>query len=109
MIIEPQVLFVTNKDDFACDYLIYKFLDKRVPYLRLNSEDITEISISYQPDQVEVRHETLRYNLSQVKSVYFRRAPTIFPPAVNEMDTQFINRERRDFLRGYTVLLMPNG
>ncbi|WP_440970920.1 hypothetical protein ACSS6N_09555 [Peribacillus frigoritolerans] len=100
MIIEPQVLFVTNKDDFACDYLIYKFLDKQVPYLRLNSEDITEISISYQPDQVEVRHETLRYNLSQVKSVYFRRAPTIFPPAVNEMDTQFINRERRDFFEG---------
>jgi glutathione synthase/RimK-type ligase-like ATP-grasp enzyme len=98
--IYPQVMFVTNKDDFACDYLIYRFLDKQVPYLRLNSEDITEVSISYQPDKIEVLFEDLNYNLCNVKSVYFRRAPTVFPPALNEIDTQFINRERRDFLEG---------
>lgn len=100
MITKPRVLFVTNKDDFACDYLIYKFMDKNIPYLRLNSEDITEVSLSYRPTHIEVRYGEITYDLSHVKSVYFRRAPTIFPPALNEMDTQFINRERRDFFEG---------
>ncbi|WP_035295404.1 hypothetical protein [Brevibacillus thermoruber] len=100
MIIHPRVLFVTNKDDFACDYLIYRFLHKQVPYLRLNSEDITEVSISFQPDNVEVLFDNIKYELSYVKSVYFRRAPTVFPPALNENDTPFINRERRDFFEG---------
>ncbi len=75
-------------------------MDKQIPYLRLNSEDITEVSLTYQPHRIEVHHETIRYDLSNVKSVYFRRAPTIFPPAVNEDDTPFINRERRDFFEG---------
>lgn len=100
MIIHPQVLFVTNKDDFACDYLIYNFLDKNVSYLRINSEDITKLGITYHPDYSEITFSNIQYNLSKVKSVYFRRAPTVFPPALNDVDSPFINRERRDFFEG---------
>lgn len=103
---QPKVLFVSNKDDFAIDFLIYKFKDYNIPYLRLNSEDITEYKITWSLGTVPLfcfkDHE---YNLSNIKSVYFRRAPSIFPKSVNNFDTQFINGERRDFFEGLYLFL----
>jgi glutathione synthase/RimK-type ligase-like ATP-grasp enzyme len=105
MIIYPEVLFVTSKDDFATDYLIYQFKDQGVPYFRLNSEDITELGLSFQPGQITVTVNHVMYNLANVKSVYFRRAPTVFPNALHPSDTPFINRERKDFFEGLYLSL----
>jgi glutathione synthase/RimK-type ligase-like ATP-grasp enzyme len=101
----PEVLFITNKDDFATDYLIYKFRDNKIPYFRVNSEDITEYIITYSPETTTLIIDDTHYYLSEVRSVYFRRAPTIFPKAINLEDTNFLNKERRDFLEGIFLTL----
>lgn len=106
MIIAPQVLFVTNKDDFAIDFLIYKFKDYCIPYLRLNSEDITECDVTWNfGNDVRLKFCDCEYGLKDLKSVYFRRAPTIFPNSSNHNDTPYINRERRDFFEGLYLTL----
>jgi len=100
MIIYPKVLFVTNKDDLAIDFLIYKFKDKGIEYMRLNSEDIVNVSAYYDLQATNLKYGDDLYNLNNLKSVYFRRAPTIFPNSIEYNDTTFINRERKDFLEG---------
>lgn len=100
MIIYPKVLFVTNKDDLAIDYLIYKFKDRDTDYIRLNSEDIVNLSVNYDLESINLKYDNNLYDLSNLKSVYFRRAPTIFPNAIEYNDTPFINTERKNFLEG---------
>lgn len=101
MKIYPQVLFVTNKDDFAIDYLIYKFKSKNIKYLRINSDDILSYSIQYTINQkLMISFEDTDYCLSRIKSIYFRRAPTIFPSSIEPCNDNFINRERREFFEG---------
>lgn len=104
-IIHPKVLFVSNKDDFALDYLIYKFQHTGVEYIRINSEDIINMSIKYNLNDIQIIYNDILYNLDEVKSVYFRRAPSIFPNSIDNRDTQYINGERRNFFEGiYTFL-----
>jgi len=102
----PKVLFVTNKDDLATDYLIYKFANYNVPYLRLNSEDITEYSLTYNFNRsICIKYDKYKYNLEYLQSVYFRRAPTIFKNTLDPNDAPFINRERRAFFEGLYLAL----
>jgi len=106
MILQPKVLFVTNKDDFAIDYLIFKFKDYNIPYLRLNSEDITEHSITWDYEGIKIlKYNGYQYSLADITSVYFRRAPSVFPNSINLNDTQYINGERRDFFEGLYLTL----
>ena len=100
MMKQPKVLFVTNRDDFEVDFLIYKFIEHKIPYLRLNSEDITNFSINYDLNDVYIHYKGNKCSFKDLNSVYFRRAPTLFPPSQDLNDTAFINRERRDFLEG---------
>lgn len=100
MVLYPKVLFVTSKDDLAIDYLIYKIKSIYTDYIRLNSEDIVNFSIDYNLESTHLKYNNCLYDLSTLKSVYFRRAPSVFPPAIELNDAAFINRERRDFLEG---------
>lgn len=102
----PHVLLLSNRDDFTSDYVATKLDAARVPYLRINSEDITELHFSLSPGQRNVVTSSDRqFNLETARSVFFRRLPTDFPLALNEEDTEFINRERRDFLEGLFLAL----
>lgn len=105
MKVYPKVLFVTNKDDFAVDFLIYKFIDYKIPYIRINSEDIVNLNINYNFDNASIQFGEREYDLRNIESAYFRRSPTIFPSAQDQKDTSFINRERRDFLEGLYLTL----
>lgn len=105
MIYKPKVLFVTSREDFAVDYLIYRFLNYDVPYLRLNSEDITNFSIVVDFNCVRIKYKDDVYSLEEVKSVYFRRSPTSFPSTIDINDMSFINQERKDFLEGLYLTL----
>ncbi len=106
MITCPKVLFVTNREDFAIDFLLYRFKDKGIPYLRINSEDITECDITWEyGKEVTFSYSGDSYDLEAVKSVYFRRAPSIFPQGVDPTDTPFLRGERRDFFEGLYMTL----
>ena len=106
MILQPEVLFVTNKDDLAIDFLIYKFKDNKIPYLRINSEDIIHCSMTWDfSSGIRLSFEDFQYSFERLNSVYFRRAPSIFPDTINPNDTPFINGERRDFFEGLYMSL----
>lgn len=99
--ISPKLLFITNRDDISIDYLLLTIVNKGIPYLRLNSEDITHCDISYTIEQPPIIHiKDICYSLSHVSSVYFRRAPTVFEPPLNVEDGQYLNRERKEFFEG---------
>lgn len=101
MTAHPHLLFVTNRDDYATDYLIYQMQNRDIPYLRINSEDIVNLSISFRPKgSIIVAIKDVLYELNEVKTVYFRRAPTVFPNALHVADTSFLNRERKEFFEG---------
>ena len=102
--IYPKILFVTNRNDFATDYLILKLrnYDDNIPYLRINSEDIDKLSIK--TDLIKssiITVEDADYDISSLVSGYFRRAPSVFDKPLSDKDTNFINRERRHFLEGF--------
>ncbi|AOY74993.1 hypothetical protein [Clostridium formicaceticum] len=106
MTVYPKVLFVTNKDDLAIDYLIYKFMDRKIPYLRLNSEDITQIGMTYGfGKSVNLKYQDYEYSFEKLQSAYFRRAPSIFPNTHDLNDMKFINGERKDFFEGLYLSL----
>lgn len=105
MIIFPRVLFVTNKEDLAVDYLIYKAKNKKIQYLRLNSEDIIECTLTFNLDGIIVKYDDYEYRLDNLHSIYLRRAPSVFPSCQEIEDTNFINSERRDFLEGIYLSL----
>ena len=103
MIVYPKVIVVTNKNDLTSDYLILKLKSLQIPYLRVNSEDITE----FDPTRPKMIYfGDTEFVLSKVKSVYYRRVPSFFPMASNANDTLFINRERKHFLEGFYLSLV---
>jgi hypothetical protein len=106
MTIYPQILFLTNRDDFATDFLIYKLKATDIPYLRINSDDIISFSVKYKiPQNIEVSFDKNDYCLNKVKSIYFRRAPTVFPVSNDPLNINYINRERKEFFEGLYLSL----
>lgn len=101
MSIEPHVLFVTNRDDLATDYLICKVQERGIPYIRINSEDLVDYGFEYRPGlTLIVRREQEPVELNRVSGVLFRRAPTLFPKTEKLEDLPYVNQERRHFLEG---------
>jgi glutathione synthase/RimK-type ligase-like ATP-grasp enzyme len=108
MSLYPKIVFLTNREDFTSDYLISRLISRanEICYLRLNSEDIVHVRFEHNSrEKTLISFESIEYDLSKTKSIYFRRAPTIFPPPSDVDDTAFINRERRDFLEGILLSL----
>ena len=100
----PRVLFITSKDDFAIDYLIFK-LKSEISYLRLNSEDITNINMTYRNGKIIEIDKNYIYKLNEIEGIYFRRAPNVFGNSVELEDKIFIDSERRNFLEGLYLSL----
>lgn len=74
---QPQVLLLASRYDVTCDYVVSRLRSKSVRYLRLNSEDLSDTKVEFEPTQ-----RTLRINLSgdsylvtpfHLRSVLFRR------------------------------------
>ncbi len=103
-----KTLFISNRNDVTTDYLISKFKEYSSDFLRIDSEDINLIDIEYND-----KHGTLvsiddsTYELSQVKSAYYRRAPTTFASVEDELDKPYLYNERRHFFEG--IYLGING
>lgn len=98
---KPQILFITNKLDFTTDYLIDQLSNYKVNYLRINSEDLNDISVNVDIKGIPtVGMGGRTFELDELKSILFRRAPSLFPPAMIPEDEAFLNRERRHFFEG---------
>ncbi len=109
----PVVLLISNSLDFSSDYLITKIMERNIPYLRINSEDIGRWRISYkstQPRAFLPRFEfgDQQFNLSNLKGVYFKKAPTVFEKFVSFQFQDFLTREAREFFEGIYLGIEAN-
>lgn len=76
-ITQPLVLILGSRYDISCDYVIAQLRRQCTPYLRLNSEDLPQLSLGLNPVRgvLEVRRGRECFHLTQenVGSVYYRR------------------------------------
>jgi len=73
----PNVLILSNKFDFASDYIAAELNKRGVSYLRLNHEDLPAMEISLFPiePRLVVKFGNLEFEIkdSTLKSIFFRR------------------------------------
>ncbi len=99
-------LFLSNTNDVSTDYLINKFGNYSDQYLRINSEEINSTDIEFNPNKgLIISKNGNVYDLTQVTSVYFRRAPTTFASLDNPLEKPYLINERRHFFEGIYLSL----
>lgn len=106
-----MLLVVTNKADLACDYLILRLKERRLPFRRLNTEDYGEaFDIDMAPGSKSEWCITFSdgqvLDDDTVSAVYFRqpRAPAA-PDDISDTDKAFTARELKETLRGLWRLI----
>ena len=105
-----MLLILTSNQDLTADYLIVELIRRRLPYFRLNSEELSEAKLSFSLDssattrRVSINGRTL--DLDRVTAVWYRRAvhPTV-NPALDAATQRFIAGELRHLAMG--ILLNP--
>ncbi|TSA19398.1 hypothetical protein D4R75_09685 [bacterium] len=102
----PSILLVSNLEDFTTDYVAALCKDRNCDYFRINSEDIVQNRFTYIPlEKTIIANDETVIDLRQVRSIYFRRAPSQFPAGEPTEDDSFLFRERREFLEGLLMSL----
>ncbi len=99
-----MILIATNRGDYTADFLILKFQERDIDYLRFNTEDFpfsTPASLTPEGGTVILEKAGKRFDLSEVTGVWYRRPegpsfPADFDPQMHD----FVNRECREFLQG---------
>jgi glutathione synthase/RimK-type ligase-like ATP-grasp enzyme len=69
------VLILSNEHDVAVDWVVRELRARHVSYLRLNTERLTHYAVSIRPERGHYRVATERadYDLSSVRSIWYRR------------------------------------
>ncbi|RCH56799.1 hypothetical protein DJ568_02785 [Mucilaginibacter hurinus] len=99
--VKPRTLFLTNRDDISVEYLIERYRQHHLNYLRINSEDIGLIEFEVDPAGItRCIIENTVFDLSQVTSVLFKRVPSKFNTPVTDEDRPYLNNERKHFFEG---------
>jgi glutathione synthase/RimK-type ligase-like ATP-grasp enzyme len=98
---QTKTLFLTNRDDLSVEYLIEKFRQKTDQYLRINSEDLGLLEFDVDPaGTIGCTVEGQFYDLTNIRSVLFKRVPSKFNTPLNDEDRPYLNNERKHFLEG---------
>lgn len=73
-----EYLLFTNKQDLTCDFIIQELKNRNLDYIRLNTEDIPEISFTqiFEGGGSEIRLDERPVILANIVSAYFRRPNT---------------------------------
>lgn len=105
-----MLLIITNKNDFAVDYLINKLLEKDLPYFRLNSEDLAELEFNAELTTHStkiIRDKKNSVCLNKVTTIWYRRAisPSITSSKYSKGEINFINGELRHLVEGLLLSL----
>lgn len=103
-----MLLIFSNKQDFAADYMILRLEEHRIPFLRINSEDIGEMHFSFSVDDRGVtrrlRTPTHEIDFREVSAVWLRRQ---LQPSLDWIPTEykaFASVEMRSFLDAFVML-----
>jgi glutathione synthase/RimK-type ligase-like ATP-grasp enzyme len=106
-----MLLIITEKADLTSDYLILKLLERKIPFIRLNTEDFTasfsfDFSIQNEQESYLLNKNGKQIPLQEITGAYFRR------PALPNLDgkippsqIKFAQREMETVLSGYFRLI----
>lgn len=106
-----MLLIITEKADLTSDYLILKLLERKVPFIRLNTEDYLtsfslDFSINNEQESYLLSNNGKRILLENITGAYFRR------PALPNLDRKispsqikFAQREMESVLSGFFKLI----
>jgi glutathione synthase/RimK-type ligase-like ATP-grasp enzyme len=105
----PEVLILTNKLDISADLVVLEFHSRGVPFLRINAEDFPSMAVTL---QLPARQWTIvdrvfgRVNLSELKSVWFRRPgkPLEDDPSLTLGEREFVIDQWRMLLAGLLAI-----
>lgn len=73
---QSGVLLVTNKKDVTTDYLVREMRNREVPFIRINTEDLPQMIVTFAEDATLSANISIRgvaYPLSGFVSAYYRR------------------------------------
>jgi glutathione synthase/RimK-type ligase-like ATP-grasp enzyme len=96
-----MLLILTSDKDFAADFLIVELARRRLPYFRLNAEDIAAAEFAYRMEDGAQSSEICvgprKLTLSDVTAVWYRRAihPLPADSALSAHEKHFISGELR--------------
>ncbi len=108
---ECKILLITSKEDVTTDFIVQELSQQNTSYYRFNTDEIGKsifVNFDFQNSIFELHDEHLNriINLSQVKSVYFRRPEIDFSnQGLTEGETSFVYAELAYMLEGlYRIL-----
>ena len=105
----PEVLILASKYDLACDYVVAHLRRRNASYFRLNSEDLSQFSITVFPDEAKVTLSAvsleIRLEQPHLKAIYFRRG--VYPREVlspqQSVNDQLTRTHGSAFMRSFMV------
>ncbi len=107
-----MLLIVTNKSDLACDFLILRLKERKIAFVRLNTEDYgkqyeIDLSVSRHRSEFTVTFaDSTRISNDDIQAVYFRQPllPALHPEIASK-DCEFAIREIREHFRSLWRLI----
>lgn len=103
-----MLLILTSKEDLTADFLIVDLVRRKLPYFRLNVEDLVPGEFLFEADNSAVLRKIVLGNkeldLSLVTAVWYRRAIHPIPPAyLSQSEKAFIAGEFRHLVMGLVL------
>lgn len=108
---EPEILIITNKGDYTSDILIKNLHERNIKFFRFNTEEYTyqtEASLHFSNNEllIQLIHEGERISLDSIRGIWYRRpVPPSLHEELDESDSEFANRESKEFLLNLWMLL----
>lgn len=105
----PEILIISNRYDYATDHVTSYLSEIGASYLRLNRDQLSNLSISIIPDEKILYGETKNFEFkispSSLKSIYFR-APTFLRNNYDlnkSPENYFFNNQWASFIRSLII------
>ena len=100
-----MLLILTSDKDLTADFLIVELINRRLPYFRLNAEELTRAGFTFSLSEKQVRREisvgSRTLDVGEVTAVWYRRA--IYPgpiAALSPSERVFVAGELRHLAMG---------
>ena len=109
MEVRPEVLILSSRNDFSCDYVVSRLISRGVTYLRLNTEDLSGYSLCLDPARRKftctIDGTAFLIADESLRSVWFRRAVYLRDHTSPEASAwqQITRMQWAAFIRGLVV------
>jgi glutathione synthase/RimK-type ligase-like ATP-grasp enzyme len=107
-----KILLITNKGDITTDYIVRELKTQKIPFFRLNTEEITKsISLSFNIEKSEFiiidKYSNTTFDCLNFTAVYYRRPeiPEITVNGLTRGEEIFVKNEFTFFLEGLYKIL----